>query len=260
MPLEQFRQILDAVKKHGDYLYFHVKGEPLLHPELGAFLDLSNEKGFKVNITTNGTRLAAVKEVLLHKVAIRQMNISLQSFEFQEEKDQENYMQQVMAFVLEAKAQTDMYIELRLWNLEEDGVSEAGAQRNSRLLKTIENALDLSFELQEEICKGKGVKIAERIYLSQSYEFEWPELNKDVISTDGFCYGLRNQLAILVDGTVIPCCLDSEGQINLGNFFEVEKLDEIIDGARAQALLNGFSNREVVEPLCQRCGYRKRFD
>lgn len=260
MTVGDFSQILDKIKPHGDYLYLHVKGEPLLHPELKSFLAICSEKGFKVNITTNGTRLMEVKEVLLTQPAIRQMNLSLQSFDHQVKESQQYYMQQLLDFVLEAHEKTDMFIELRLWNLEEKGATDQSRKRNKDILAMIEKALELPFELSEEICSGKGIKIAERIYLSQSYQFEWPDLEREVISTQGFCYGLRNQIGILVDGTVIPCCLDSEGAINFGNIHEVASLGNLIKAPRAQAMISGFSNREVVEPLCQRCGYRARFE
>lgn len=260
MTVEDFTHILDKIKPHGDYLFLHVKGEPLLHPELKSFLAVCSDKGFKVNITTNGTRLMALKEVLLIQPAIRQMNLSLQSFDHQVKENQRHYMQQLLDFVLEAHEKTEMFIELRLWNLEDKGATDQSKKRNKDILLMIEKALKLPFELSEEICKGKGIKIAERIYLSQSYEFEWPDLEREVISTTGFCYGLRNQIGVLVDGTVIPCCLDSEGVINLGNIHEVASLSTLIEAPRVQAMISGFSNREVVEPLCQRCGYRTRFE
>lgn len=259
MTREAFAEILDKIKGHTDYLFFHVKGEPLLHPDLEAFLDISFQKGFKVNITTNGTRLSLLKELLLSKPVIRQINVSLQSFDHMEETDQVTYLEQVLEFVVEAREKTSIYIELRLWNLEEGALQNSGEKSNEFILLQIQNILQLPYELKEEICKGKGVKIEDRIYLSQSYEFEWPDIEREVIGTEGFCYGLRNQIAILVDGTVIPCCLDSEGVMCLGNIFETENFNDIITSQRAKRMLEGFSNRKVIEPMCQRCGYRTRF-
>lgn len=260
MSIGHFTQILDKIKEHADFLYFHVKGEPLLHPDLDKFLDICFEKGFKVNITTNGTRLRQLKDMLLTKPAIKQMHISLQSYEEQKDEQRTHYMEEVLDFVKEAIKNTSMKIELRLWNLELKDTNEANVQRNEALLRTIERALGLNEKLEEKICKGKGVKIAEGIYLSQSYEFEWPGLEKEVVSDRGFCYGLRNQIAILVDGTVVPCCLDSEGDIPLGNIIEVDHFEDIVTGNRAQTMVDGFSCRQVREPLCQSCGYRTRFD
>ena len=79
--VEDFSKRLDQIKPHTDYIYLHVKGEPLLHPKIGQLLDLSHEKGFKVNITTNGTLINKEREKLLNKPALRQMNFSLHSFD-----------------------------------------------------------------------------------------------------------------------------------------------------------------------------------
>ena len=70
--------------------------------------------------------------------------------------------------------------------------------------------------------------------------------------------GLRDQIGILCDGTVVPCCLDAEGSIALGNIFR-QSLDEILNSERAKALYRGFSNRAPAEELCLRCGYAERF-
>ena len=60
------------------------------------------------------------------------------------------------------------------------------------------------------------MKIADRIFINQDYEFQWPALHEEEDDGKGFCHGLRNQAGILANGTVIPCCLDGEGVINLG--------------------------------------------
>jgi radical SAM protein with 4Fe4S-binding SPASM domain len=80
----------------------------------------------------------------------------------------------------------------------------------------------------------------------------------EVISEAGKCFGLRNQIAILVNGDVVPCCLDHEGDIKLGNIF-YDDLDEIINKERCKSIINGFQSHKLVEPLCKRCGFRSRF-
>ncbi len=79
------------------------------------------------------------------------------------------------------------------------------------------------------------------------------------LGEQGFCMGLRDQIAVLSDGTVVPCCLDHEGDIALGNLF-TSPLSEILASQRARALYDGFSRRLATEPLCRRCAYRVRFD
>ena len=72
------------------------------------------------------------------------------------------------------------------------------------------------------------------------------------------CIRDREQLAVLSDGTVVPCCLDHEGDIPLGNLLERD-LEDILRGPRARALYDGFSRRRPSEALCRRCGYARRF-
>ena len=115
----------------------------------------------------------------------------------------------------------------------------------------------MPYKIEEEILPGKGIRIAKRIYLNQDHEFKWPDLREEEDDGIGFCYGLRDQAAILVDGTVVPCCLDGEGVINLGNI-ENEGFSNIMESERVSNIYEGFSRREVVEELCRKCGYRTK--
>lgn len=260
MSIDLFCNILDQIEKHTDYIYFHVKGEPLLHPHIDKLLDISYERGFKVNITTNGTLINKVKDKLLMKPGLRQVNFSLHSFDGNEMKvDKEEYINNILAFTKEARSNTDTIISLRLWNLdEEDSLINLDRKRNNKILELIEKEFNLPYKIQEKVEPGRGIKIGDKLYLNQEYQFQWPDLNVEEDDGLGFCYGLRNQVAILVDGTVVPCCLDGEGVINLGNI-KNEHFSDIIEGERAKRIIEGFSKREAVEELCRKCGYRRRF-
>lgn len=259
MGIEVFKKILGQIKGYTDHIYFHVKGEPLLHPELDKFLDVSLNDGFRVNITTNGTLINNVKDMLLTKPALRQINFSLHSIEGNKvNKSKQEYIDNILTFVREAMAKTGMLIALRLWNLDEDNEINIKRERNNELLRYIEKEFSLPYKIQEEIISGRGIKIADRLYLNQDYQFKWPDLEQEEDGGAGFCYGMRNQAAILVDGTVVPCCLDGEGIIKLGNVNETE-FSEIIETPRARSIADGFARRKAEEELCRRCNYRKRF-
>lgn len=260
MKVENFSNILDKIKPYAEYIYLHVKGEPLLHPEIDKLLDLSYEKGFKVNITTNGTLINKVKDKLLTKPALRQVNFSLHSFDGNDHsKNKDEYINNILSFSNSAIKKTNMLISLRLWNLSENNIANLERKRNHSLLEIIEKEFNLNYKIQEKVSPGRGIKISDRIYVNQDHQFKWPDLNEEADNGEGFCYGLRNQIAILVDGTVVPCCLDGEGVINLGN---INKMDfsKIIESKRATDIFNGFSNRQAVEELCKKCGYRKKFN
>lgn len=257
---ETFAKILDQIKEHTDSIYLHVKGEPLLHPDLGRFLDLCKGKGFQVNITTNGTLIHQVQEVLLTKPAVRQINFSLHSVEKTLGiQSREEYWKRILSFAKEAMQKTEIFISLRLWNLNENSELDFLQSINRELLDLIEKEFSWSRQKHEGTLGLKGIKLGERVYLNQDYQFAWPDLTLEEESRTGFCYGLRHQAAILVDGTVLPCCLDSEGVLNLGNIKE-NTFSEIIESERAIQIIDGFTKRQAVEELCRKCGYRRRFD
>ncbi len=256
--VEQFNKILDEIRPHTKYIYLHVKGEPLLHPRIDQLLDAAHEKGFKVNITTNGTLIKKNREKLLGKPALRQINFSLHSFDGHEgSENREKYLGDILDFVRAAR-EYNTIISYRLWNLQKEHVTDIAARRNRETLEILENEYNLDYRIEEKVQPGKGVKIANNIYLNQDHEFRWPSLLEPEDEGKGFCHALRSQAAILVDGTVVPCCLDGEGVINLGNVNE-KSFTDIVQGERANNIVDGFSRREAVEELCRKCGYRQKF-
>ena len=256
--LDKFNHILDQIKPHTNYIYLHVKGEPLLHPKIDELLDASHAKGFKVNITSNGTLIHKAGPKILGKPALRQINFSLHSFDGHEgSEDREGYLRSILAFVDEA-VKHNVIISFRLWNLHPDNLTNQERSRNRKTLEILERAFQLDYKIEEKVVPGSGVKVKDNIYLNMDHEFEWPSLNAAEDDGVGFCHALRSQAAILVDGTVVPCCLDGEGVIKLGNIHS-DSFSEIVESERANQLYFGFSRRQAVEELCRKCGYRKRF-
>ncbi|WP_232697466.1 radical SAM/SPASM domain-containing protein [Brevibacillus daliensis] len=256
--LDAFTAILDQIKPYTKYIYLHVKGEPLLHPKIDQLLDIAHSKGFKVNITTNGTLIKKNMHKLLGKPALRQMNFSLHSFDGHEgSENREEYLTNIFTFVRQA-VEHNVLFSFRLWNLNKDNITNMEKKRNRVTLGLLEKEFNLDYKIEEKVVPGSGVKIAERIYLNQDHEFVWPSLQAPEDDGKGFCHALRSQAAILVDGTVVPCCLDGEGVINLGNV-NTTPFSDIVDGERANNIVEGFSRREAVEELCRKCGYRQRF-
>jgi len=261
LSIEQYTRTLEQIKPFTNYIYFHVKGEPLLHPKIDVLLDIAHEHGFKVNITTNGTLIRKNTEKLLGKPALRQMNFSLHSFDGDPgSRDLKQYLADILQFVALARESSDMITSFRLWNLSEDNEENVKSKRNRELLAMIEEAFQLPYEIQEmyKPGTGSGMKIADRVYLNQDPQFRWPALDEPEDDGVGFCHALRNQAGVLIDGTVIPCCLDGEGILDLGNINN-DSFEDIINGERATAIYDGFSRRQAVEELCRKCGYRQRF-
>lgn len=142
------------------------------------------------------------------------------------------------------------FVALRLWNL-------GSGEDNREILEHLYNEFPDEWT---KIRRGNSQRLSDRIFLEWGERFDWPDLNAPECPPDAdiFCYGLREQIGILVDGTVVPCCLDADGNIPLGNIYS-ESLDEILATPRARAMYDGFTRRQAVEELCRKCGYAKRF-
>ena len=184
------------------------------------------------------------------------MNFSLHSFDGHPQ-DKEGYVRSILSFIREATSQSDLIVSLRLWNLTQDNKTNAEIRKIESYYPLLKMSLIYLIKLKRSLHR-KGIKIAERVFINQDYEFQWPALHEEEDDGKGFCHGLRNQAGILANGTVIPCCLDGEGIINLGNINN-DSFSNIIEGERATNIVDGFSRRVAVEELCRKCGYRKRF-
>ena len=243
---EAFSALIGKLEGQTQYLYFHLMGEPLLHPSLGRFLAIAGERGFRVILTTNGTLLAKKEEILLAAPALYKVNLSLQSFEANEGGTLCDYVNQCGAFAAKTAA-AGKICELRLWN-------RGGRERlNGEILHLLEERFPAPWEESP-----RSIKLAERVFLAEDDKFDWPELEAPDRGERCFCYGLRDQVGVLVDGTVVPCCLDHDGDLPLGNLFDQE-LSYIMSTDKARRIYDGFSKKKAIEPLCRSCGYARRF-
>lgn len=148
-----------------------------------------------------------------------------------------------------------MIISLRFWNLDSSG---GHIPENRSMYELLEKEFQLQYKLEEKIIPGKGFRIADRLYLNSDNKFIWPDMNDEYDNAEGYCLGLKDQAAILSDGSVVPCCLDGEGVINLGNIFN-QKFSEIINSERAKSISDGFLSIRAVELLCRKCRFKERF-
>lgn len=253
--IKQFKKIITEVKNYTDYVYLHVRGEPLIHKNIGEFLEVLKTNNLKVNLTTNGTLLNCKKSILFQKDIVRQISISLQSGDnFKDEKKYKYYIDKTLEFVQDGLRKTDIIFELRLWNYNK---AYGFLNKNTYALNKIKEIFGVNLRAYEEVEKDKGVRLLKNLYLSKEYEFIWPSLKNETIQEIGTCYGTRQQIGILSNGTVIPCCLDYDGDLELGNIFE-EQLDEILEKNRFKKIKKGFEENKLLEELCQKCGFIKK--
>lgn len=246
MTAEEFSSLMPKLRPYTDFLYFHLMGEPLCHPLLPDFLEIAGQHGFRVIITTNGTLLSQAQQTLLEAPALHKVNISLHAFEANDyHVPFEKYLEDCLSFGRAAAG--EKIVVYRLWN--QGGADEL----NQKILHQMEIRFPGPWAQERH-----GTRIGEKTYVEHGDKFDWPDLSAPEGDGPLFCYGLRDQIGVLCDGTVVPCCLDHEGDIALGNLF-TQGLEDILRTPRAQAIYSGFSSREAVEPLCRRCGYARRF-
>lgn len=246
MTEEEFASLMPKLRPYSDFLYFHLMGEPLCHPKLGRFLTLAGEAGFRVILTTNGTLLNTKQEMLLSSPALHKVNISLHAFEANDlSVPFDVYLQDCFAFGKSAEGKK--IVVFRLWN-------NGGADRkNEQIIAALER-----FFPKPWMEDRRGIRIGEKVFLEYGDKFDWPDLTAPEGDCRVFCYGLRDQLGVLCDGSVVPCCLDHDGDLTLGNL-HTEAMETILSSPRAKAIYDGFTSRTAAEELCRKCGYARRF-
>ncbi len=250
MTIENFEKIIEKICKYTNLVCLHVKGEPLLHNNLEEILQILEKYKLKANITTNGTLIKSKLDILKNSKSVRQINISLHSIT-QNDILYKEYLKDIFESVEELE---NIIISYRLWNLktiEENDI-------NNEIIKEIENHYKIE-NLKENLSKNEFLKIKENVFINQDIEFTWPDIKKENIIEQGKCLALKEQIAILVDGTVVPCCLDNNGDIRLGNILE-ETLEEILNLDKSIEIKKNFENKIITCKLCKTCGFLKRLE
>lgn len=246
MTLDEFLRILSELDGITEYIYLHVMGEPLTHPELLAFIDLASSRGFKCAITTNGALLDKRCDELLSS-KLYKINISIHSFESGSNDEYLSYVNSCFDFADKA-SKSGILTVLRLWNR---GYDEGRNIDTLALLKK-------KFPTDEWSEGERGARIRHKLHLEYGDRFVWPDTECEELGDAVFCHGLGDHFGILVDGRVVPCCLDREAAIELGNVYN-ESLKDILASERAERMREGFKRKRATEELCRKCGYARRF-
>ena len=257
MSLDLFQKILPQIAPLTELVCLHLMGEPLTHPQLKQIIDECDKNQTKIFFVTNGILIREDKfNLLLHPI-IYQVNFSLHSFfDNFPGKDPTSYLEKIFDYTeLALKNRPDLFINYRLWNLNDTRGSETD---NTNMLQKIEDRFDFTAPSSFDLKAEKSFKIKNRLYLHFDTEFTWPSLSLPPLGDKGSCYGLSGHFGIHADGTVVPCCLDKEADIPLGNANESD-INEILNSERAQKILKGFQENKLTEDLCKRCQYIERF-
>jgi len=249
--LEDFEEIIYKIHNYTDLVCLHVKGEPLLHDKLENIFKILEKYNLKANITTNGTLIKQKLEIIKKSKAIRQINFSIHSATKNDQMAESKYLHDIFE---SADQLENIMISYRLWNLQ--SIEENNI--NSNIIKVIEDYYAIP-ELKKKLIKNDFLKLKENIFINQDIEFSWPSLSKEKIIENGRCLALKDQVAILVDGTVVPCCLDNDGDIPLGNILK-ETMEDILNKPKSITIKKNFENRNITCDLCKTCGFLKRLE
>ena len=244
MTLEEFKTILNKIKNYTDYIYLHVKGEPLLHPQIIDFIKEAEKYNIKINLTTNGTLFKKYAKELGTCNTLNKINFSLHC-----EQNNQNYFKDIFDNIKYLSKNTT--IIYRLWTLKNNKLDN----NSQEIVKKIKEYYNLSTKIVDKIKNEKNIKINPQIYVDKDNEFLWPTIN--LHKSCGYCHALKTHIAILVDGTVVPCCLDSNGIIDLGNIYK-DNLEDIINSDRYKKLLKSFRDRKPSEELCKSCTFKEK--
>lgn len=250
MSVENFERIIKKVHNYTNLVCLHVKGEPFLHPQLNEILRILEQYNLKSNITTNGTLVKQNLEVLKNSKAVRQINFSIHSIT-QNQGLEKEYLNNIFESVEQLP---NIIVSYRLWNISDLQSNEI----NREIIEEIQNYYKIP-NLAETLKQNSFLKIRENLFINQDIEFTWPNINGKEIIKAGRCLALKEQIAILVDGTVVPCCLDNNGDIPLGNILE-ESLEDILIKDETQTIRKNFENRVITCNLCKTCGFLKNLE
>jgi radical SAM protein with 4Fe4S-binding SPASM domain len=262
MPLELFEKVIEEISPYTKTICLHLMGEPLLHPKFLRLLEVVQKTHLKINLTTNGILLKRYSSEILNCPSIEQVNFSLHSyFDNFPSGNLADYLGPILNFSREALTKRpDLYINFRLWNLVTLEQLNSPLSLNDKIMAEIFQHFQLPPLSKEQLKVGKykGFKLIERIYLNFDTKFDWPSLKAPSFGESGFCYGGVSQLGIHADGSVVPCCLDKEANIEIGKIPH-QAFSEILSSPRLQNLIEGFKQNKVKEELCQKCQFRTRF-
>lgn len=250
MDIEKFEEIIKKIHNHTQLVCLHVKGEPLLHNQLEEILKILEKYNLKANITTNGTLIKDKLEILKNSKSVRQINFSIHSI-LQNGVLNDQYLKDIFE---SAQQLENIIISYRLWNLQNINNNNV----NDEIIRIMEKYYEID-NLKQKLIENEFFKIKENMFINQDIEFVWPNINSEKIIEKGRCLALKEQVAILVDGTVVPCCLDNDGVIKLGNIFK-ESMSEILEKPFSIEIKKNFENGVITCELCRTCGFLKRLE
>lgn len=245
MGLENFEKIAKKIHNKARIFTFHILGDPLCLPDIKAYVEVAQKYNMSLELTSSAFYLDENIQKLLYEAKnIRQINFSLASFFSQNKKSFDEYTRPLLEFLsLDFKHK---FVNLRLWNLD----------KNAEFLKTNERFYSL-FEDFFKIkinTKEPRIRLKDYVILEQKYRFDWSF--KNTVQESGYCHALSKQIGVLSNALLVPCCMDYDGVLSLGNLLDSD-LDELLKGKKAMDMKEGFKKGILTQELCKKCSFAK---
>ena len=241
LPIDEIKNYIDQIKPICNYIYLHILGEPLLHPNFEEILEYLDNKQMHLQLVTNGTLLYKYPNILNHS-CIRKLSISIHSIN--NININEQYFLTINKLI---ENNTDKKIELRFYDK-----NNLSNQLND-YLNYLKNKY--SFELTSKI---NSYKIKENTYIYFEELFNWPQITDKDISNTGTCRGAIDMIAINCNSDVTICCLDPKAYNKIGNL-KKNTLADILNSDLYLNYIKEFNSRIISSELCKKCSYRLRF-
>ena len=201
---EQICSYILQIKPFCNYIYLHILGEPLLHPDFEKILSFLDENHMQLQLISNGLLLKQYPNLLNHR-CLRKLSISLHSlYHLKVEPEYFETINQILA------EKTDTVIELRFYGMIPEGQ-----------IKEYYNQLVSSYQCKAS--RNHSIQLKDNVYLRKEEFFQWPDIHDDVISYQGYCHGAIDMIAINSNSDVTICCLDPNAYNRIGNLQNQKK-------------------------------------
>ncbi|GAA7511895.1 radical SAM/SPASM domain-containing protein [Helicobacter pylori] len=248
MPLELFEKVCKEAAPLTPIITLHVLGDPCKLKNLNRYLNAAKRFSLKVDLVTSGAYLHNFETLL--QDAIYQISISLDAgLDNHNKLNQHRYIQKILEFCrYKCEKNSEVFLNLRI----QDGTLD----KHQNLIKPFLE----SFECVslEGLKSQSRVRLFKKSFLNIQKTFKWPNLNaQNPLNQESkipYCYGLIKQIAILSNGVVVPCCMDTQAHISLGDLNHTP-LKNILNSQKAMAIKTHFLKGEALELLCKNCSY-----
>lgn len=240
MRFELFQSIVTQIaafpENRESLFYLHICGEPLLHKDLVRFVRFAAESGLRPILTTNATLLTRDKALQLIQAGLSRIEFSFEGL------DAATYESiRIGAHFEGVSKNIRTFLELN---------RDAGSPIHTELV-----IVDLP-DLDPQRVKDFADRMRSDFdTVNISGYFDW--LGR--VDTAGFereeyvgCSSVDSDLNVLWDGRVVPCCLDVDGAMVIGDFTKQSYL-EVLSSLRRHALRERLEAGRLDNLPCNHC-------